>query len=326
LRRKYIFLAACVATALSCSSGPGVQPSPVIDDPVVSCPSDISVTAHSGQNPTVTFDTPTALKGLAPVTVVCTPASGADFKSGTTSVTCEATDARAHKASCSFSVVVTLIPQLVKTKFMAFGDSLTEGKVTLVGRGAVVVPPNVFNTSASYVEQLNAKLVARYQDQTITVIADGRGAEEAGAGKLRLTGELSTYNPDALLLLEGINDLLRSETATPAGMQTAIDSVLSALQNMIRQGKARGIRVFLATLLPANRETNLTAGINTANNLIRSLAVQEGVALVDLNAAVPTSQIGADGLHLKPAGYDLMADEWLKAIIATMEVTPSTLK
>ena len=93
--------------AVSCGSGPTVQPSPVIEDPIVNCPSDISVTAHSGSSPTVSFDAPTAAKGAPPVTVLCTPASGTAFKNGVTPVTCEATDSRAHKASCSFSVVVT---------------------------------------------------------------------------------------------------------------------------------------------------------------------------------------------------------------------------
>jgi lysophospholipase L1-like esterase len=313
-------VAIAAATAMSCGGGPKVQPSSVIEDPIVNCPSDIAVTAHSGSHPTIAFDVPIVAKGAPPVTVRCAPASGTEFMNGVTTVTCEATDSRAHKASCSFSVVVTPIPQLLKTKFMAFGDSLTEGKTTLIGRSVVLVPPNIVDFSASYVEQLSKKLGDRYQDQTPTVIAEGKGNEEAGQGKLRLPEALATYSPDALLLLEGINDLLRPETFTPAGMQGAIDSVVNALQNMVRQGKARGLRVFLATLLPVNREANLTAGVNTANNLIRALAAQEGVVLVDLNAAVPIVLIGPDGLHLKPAGYDLVADEWLKAIMAAMEV------
>src|SRR5712691_5459932 len=137
-------MAAWVATALSCGSGPVVQPSPVIEDPIVSCPADISVTGHNGQNPTVSFDTPMPFRGLAPVTVVCTPSSGSAFKNGITTVTCEATDARAHRGDCSFSVVVTSIPLLVKTRFMAFGDSLTEGKTRLRASTIMQVPSGIF--------------------------------------------------------------------------------------------------------------------------------------------------------------------------------------
>ena len=57
----------------------------------------------------------------------------------------------------------------------------------------------------------------------------------------------------------------------------------------------------------------------------RSLAAQEAVTIVDLNAAVPKEMIGADGLHPTAAAYELIADEWFRAIEATMEVKPPIL-
>jgi lysophospholipase L1-like esterase len=164
------------------------------------------------------------------------------------------------------------------------------------------------------------------QDQTITVIAEGLSGEDAGRAKLRLPDALSTYSPDALLLLEGANDLLDPTTFTPNGMQAAINSVVDALQNMVRQGKARGARVFLATLPPmiAPRADNVIAAVPTLNARITALAAVENVRLVDLYSAIPTTAVGSDGLHLNPQGYDLMAAEWFKAIIATMEASPST--
>lgn len=327
MRLKNILLLGALTTATACggsSTGP-VVPTPVPDAPVLSCPADVSAIAHNGQAPTVTYDAPVVQFGAPPVTVACTPASGTQFNNGTTVVSCVTTDALSRRASCFFSVVVTSIPQLLKTRFMAFGDSLTEGKTSLTAEGTVVVPPNVFNTSVSYVEQLNRKLTDRYQDQAITVIAEGRGGELAGEGKVRLTGELASYAPDALLLLEGLNDLLQPGTATAAGMQAAINSVTAALQNMIQQGKGRGARVFVATLLPLNKDANLTAGVNTLNTRIRALAIQENVPLADLNAVVPLNLIGADGIHPKAQAYDLVADEWLNAIVATMEIERSAL-
>lgn len=64
---------------------------------------------------------------------------------------------------------------LVKTKFPAFGDSLTEGKTRLRPGTIIQVPGGIFNAARSYPEILNAKLPARYQDQTITMIAYGWG-------------------------------------------------------------------------------------------------------------------------------------------------------
>ncbi len=178
MRFHTILLVAGAAITVNCGGGPQVQPSPVTEDPIVTCPSDIAVTAHSGLNPTVSYDVPVAAKGAPPVRVACTPPSGTAFTSGVTGVTCEATDSRQRTASCSFSVVVTAIPQLTKTRLMAFGDSLTEGKTSLIARG-VVVTPGTFNTNVSYVEQLDKKIRDRYQDQFVTIIAYGSGGEGA---------------------------------------------------------------------------------------------------------------------------------------------------
>jgi lysophospholipase L1-like esterase len=281
---------------------------------------------HQGQSqPTANFDTPVPTGGQAPVNVTCNPGSGTEFQNGTTTVRCEAVDALAQKGSCTFQVVVSPVPRLEKTKFMAFGDSITEGKVTLTTRGVVVVPPGILNEAASYVNQLNSKFEARYLDQTITIIADGYGGERAGDGKLRLERDWPVYNPDALLVMEGVNDLLSPETGTPEGMNAAMNSVIDALRRMIRYAKGRGGRVFVGTLPPMKspKPENVIAAVPMLNSRIRALVSEENAILADHYAAVPLDLVGSDGLHLKADGYRAMADEWLKQIIATMEVKTS---
>jgi lysophospholipase L1-like esterase len=277
----------------------------------------------------VAYDVPVAGKGSPPITVTCTPAAGAAFKNGTTAVTCEATDSRGRKAACTFSVVVTPVPQLLKTTFMALGDSLTEG-VAKVLPSIIKVPDKHFNASGSYPELLNAKLTSRYQDQTITVIADGWGGETAGEGKLRLQADWSQYNPDALLVMEGTNDITDPTSRTADGMNKAMDSVIEALRTDITFAKGRGARVFLGTLLPLAPPVapNAIAAIPVLNARIRTLADEQGVTLVNINAVVPASMLSADGIHPKAGSeaYSLMADEWLKAIIATLEVKPLPLQ
>jgi lysophospholipase L1-like esterase len=292
----------------------------------VSCPADITLASHQGQpQPTANFDTPVAINGHPPVNVTCNPGSGNEFPNGTTVVTCEAVDAATRKGSCTFSVVVTLVPRIEKTKFLAFGDSITEGKRSLGPRTIFTVPPNIFYMPGGYPDLLETKLTARYADQTITMVADGLGLEKAGAGKLRLEETWSTFNPDALLVMEGDNDLLSPETGTPAGMEDAMRSITDALRRMIRFAKSRGARAYVATLLPMTppKDANDIAAIPVLNARIRSLVVEEGATLVDLYNAVPPSMIGSDGLHPKLATYDVIAEEWLKAIIATLEVKPS---
>jgi len=321
---KHLLLVAGAATALCCGTGgPKVQPSPVpvIDDPVVSCPSDIAITTHNGAIPTITFDVPTADKGAPPVTVVCTPESGTEFANGLTTVTCEATDSRAHKGRCTFSVTVTPTPRLLKTTFLAFGDSQTEGKPSSVVGPAVVVVANdgANNVAHSYVDDLDLKLTNRYQDQAVKIIADGLGGELTGEDKFRMFRAVDTYKPDSLLLLEGANDILNYND------DRDIDSAAEALGKMVDYAKARNVRVFLATIpMSTGSKTNATklAANAKLDERIRLLAKQKDVTLVDLAANLAPSAIGSDGVHLTASGYDLMADEWLKAIIDTMEVKP----
>jgi lysophospholipase L1-like esterase len=312
-------LAASLAVASGCGSR-GTAPTPTPKAPSISCPAGVDAVSHQAQpQTTVSFDVPQAQDGQAPVTVICTPPSGAAYPNGTTTVTCEATDALLRKAQCTFPIVITPVPLLQKTNFLAFGDSFTEGKATLTFNRSI------FDAPGSYPRRLKSKLDARYTDQSITVTPDGLGGEEAGAGKLRLREDLPRFNPEVLLLLEGANDLLKPSTGTPQGLQGAMDSVVDALRDMIRQGKARGARVYVATLLPidAAKWGNAANGVEPLNARIKSLAAAENVVLVDLYAAVPLSMIGSDGLHPKADTYEVIADTWLASIVATLQVAVS---
>jgi lysophospholipase L1-like esterase len=319
LKPSSIFLAGGITAALSCG-GHGADPTPIPNGPSLICPAEIAATSHFGQPaPNVSFDIPVAKDGQPPVAVTCVPVSGSEFADGTTTVTCLATDSLSRQAACSFPVVVTPVPRLQKTKFLAFGDSFTEGKSTLRVSGPI------FDAPGSYPRRLQAKLEARYTDQTITVIPDGWGGESAAEGNIRLREDLPFYNPEVLLLLEGANDLLRPNASTAAGLQRTIDDVIDALRNMIQQGKSRGCSVFVATLFPIDpKRGNGASGVQPLNDRIKTLAAIENVSLVDLHAVVPLSMLGSDGLHPKAETYDVIAETWFSAIVATLEVESST--
>ena len=98
---------------------------------------------------------------------------------------------------------------------------------------------------------------------------------------------------------------------------------------MVQNAKARSVRVFLATLPRVNshapgyqNNAGAEAAVSQLNTRIVGIAAAENVTIVDMFSAVPVTEIGADGVHLTAAGYGIMADEWLKAIIETMEVKP----
>jgi lysophospholipase L1-like esterase len=249
------------------------------------------------------------------------------FPFGDSKVTCTATDAVLASTSCTFTVTLTqLTPPpavLSVTRFVAFGDSITEGKLsdgTLLG------------SNGSYPSNLAQLLKARYPSQasTITVQNEGCSGETAAAGSVcgggvvRLPGVLALDNPQAVLLLEGANDLFGGDPA-------AIPKLIDALRTMVRQVKARGIPCFLSTLTPVRqggippRGNGGFALTPTANDQIRQLAASEGVILVDLFAGFgnsPDPFIGGDGLHPTLDGYQRMADIYFASIQQNVESAP----
>ena len=75
------------------------------------CPAGIVKAAHascpSTTNLVVSYTTPIAMDNCGPApAVVCNPPSGSTFPTGTTTVTCTATDSSGNTATCSFSVSV----------------------------------------------------------------------------------------------------------------------------------------------------------------------------------------------------------------------------
>ena len=77
------------------------------EPPVIRCPANVSVVPPVGQTSAiVTYPAPTVSDNFPGTTVECIPPSGSSFSTGTTTVTCTATDARGNRASCSFQVGV----------------------------------------------------------------------------------------------------------------------------------------------------------------------------------------------------------------------------
>ncbi len=75
--------------------------------PNITCPGNIVRNTEGTQCSTVVdFPLPVASDPCAGVTVRCSPASGTRFSTGTTTVTCTATDAGGNSANCSFTVTV----------------------------------------------------------------------------------------------------------------------------------------------------------------------------------------------------------------------------
>ncbi len=306
-------LLGCSLFTVSCKEPPTPTPPSPPPSLALSCPGNQSVVSHFNQPVTVTWPDPTAGGGVPALTTFCAPQSGTAFAASST-VNCFVLDSYNQHAACSFQVTVVRIPQLEVTKFVAFGDSLTEGKISLQA-----APILLLAGPEAYPVKLMAMLSARYADQSFSVVDEGLGGERASDGVQRLRGVLSASRPEVLLLQEGANDL-----NSPEGAE-AIPGLVDSLDAMIRMAQALGVRTFLGNQ-PPQRAGGLRAGgapyVGPLNIRLAALAQKDGVPLVDLYSAINTApdvNIGPDGLHLTDAGYGVMAQAFFDAIKNALE-------
>jgi lysophospholipase L1-like esterase len=300
----FILLGAFLAT------GCGGPTSPQTLGPILVCPVNLTVQSLDGNAIPVIYEAPQVVAGEPPLRTKCSPESGAIFLVATSTVTCTTTDAAGRTGSCAFTVTVALPPRIVATNFVAFGNSITEGKDAF---GSI---PN------NYVAVLRTMLVTRYTGQVISLLNRGLAGESVVFGSDRIVGVLDTDRPDAVLVEEGVNDL-------QGGDPSNVDVVIGALGDIVHKAKARGVRVFLATLIPGRAGQSRSGAellIPPTNDKIRQLASSEGVTLVDLYQGFggsPDPYIDVDGLHPNEAGHRKIAEIFFAAIKATLELQPA---
>jgi lysophospholipase L1-like esterase len=224
-------------------------------------------------------------------------------------------------------------PHLAATKFVAYGDSITEGFVQRCAStafnqglrrfGFVLAQGRAQPSPTAYPATLQALLAERYPAQTVTVINEGASGEDIEAGVANLPRVLTANAPEVLLLQEGINTL---NTNHAAGIPLVVDG----LKTMIQEARSRSITVLAGTLLPERpggcRAYDYEAGhddIIAANVQIRRMIGTEGAVLVDLYEAFngrTALLIGEDGLHPSAAGYQRIAGEFFSAIKKHLEI------
>ena len=301
------FLIAVLASLAGCGGRNPIEPDPPGPKLELACPTATTRDATSTQGTDVHFDAPTPTGGRAPHSVQCDPGSGSVFPVGETTVRCTARDADNAEASCTFPVAVRVPQTITKTKFMAFGDSITEGAVSLAPL-IMLGPPD------TYPFKLEQMLKERYSNQDIVVDNEGKGGEQTNQGVLRLPGLLNAKHPEVLLLLEGINAV----RALSASRQEQY------LQTMINDAKKQGAEVLIATVMPVAPNGKLQpaaeymTAIRALNLRIFQLADRNGLGnVVDLFALFDANMhlLGADGLHPSVEGQTRIAEAFRDEIV-----------
>jgi len=206
------------------------------------------------------------------------------------------------------------------TRFVAFGDSITWGATS-------AWDPRFLFASANggYPERLLAGLNTYHAPQRFTMFNEGQPGEFAIDGLERFKLMLTNRRPQAVLLLEGINDLNNDVPVT---------DVATALRRMVDASLNVGVPVVLATMYQTYAVTDPTGiyrpnGADTVpllNTEIKKIpAGRLNVHIVDLYPLMnDPSYVGADGIHTTDAGFEIMATAFLSKIETAFPVRSTT--
>lgn len=205
------------------------------------------------------------------------------------------------------------------TRFVAFGDSITFGTKSSFDARFLYEDLN-----GGYVERLQNALNTYHAPQQFVVINEGVPGELAVNAQARFRSVLANRQPQAILLLEGINDLSNDVSVSRIG---------SALSQLLDISAAAGLPVIIATMFQTYESTdpngvvrpNAASVVPALNAEIRRVAAGRlNVYLVDLEPRLRNrALLGGDGLHLEDAGFDVVASLFLAAIEAAFQVRGS---
>lgn len=205
------------------------------------------------------------------------------------------------------------------TRYLAFGDSITWGAMSAWNASFIFAAAN-----GGYPERLQAGLNAFHGPQQFVVFNEGLPGELALNGLSRFRSLLTSRRPEAVLLLEGINDI--SNDFAPSRVATS-------LFQMVDAATTQGIPVIIGTMYQTYAETdpdghyrpNGAGLVPVLNSEIRRLAQgRVNVHVLDLEPLMrDRSLVGADGIHLTDAGHEALASAFMQRVESAFPVRGS---
>lgn len=216
------------------------------------------------------------------------------------------------------------------TRFMAFGDSITWGQISSFD-GSILFDQL---PGTEYPVQLDGQFESAFTAQDFTVTNEGVPGEWAlqAISSGRFAQKMAAQRPQALLLLEGFNDLNNDQSTS---------ATVAYLQQMVEIARLYNTTVFIGTMFQTCVSTspqgqvrqNAATRITGFNSALRTMAAgRQNVYVVDLYAAFGTNNcgpdggvgiLGGDGLHPNPSGYSVIATQFANAVRTVFTVRGS---
>jgi lysophospholipase L1-like esterase len=200
-------------------------------------------------------------------------------------------------------IPVTLpIGHNVPFRYLASGDSISQGTGSEDGKGYRVI--------------LEA-LLEDYYGRSVSTYYRGSGGGSSADGAVRIARDLQLLEPAYTLIGWGTNDW--NSCGDPHTCFT-----IPSLRSIVREVKKANSLPCVATILPANvgyddrAPASRNVWVAEANDLIRTMAREEGAVVVDLNGAfmkAPSlSSLFVDHVHPNPDGYHLIAQTYFETL------------
>ncbi|MCL1475079.1 GDSL-type esterase/lipase family protein, partial [Argonema antarcticum] len=134
-------------------------------------------------------------------------------------------------------------------------------------------------------------------------------------------GWLTTYQPDAIMLMIGTNDILQNYDVSNAGnrLNTLVDKITSKVPNA---------RLFLGSIPPSFKFADDAAQVATFNTQVLQIAnnkVSQGkkVTFVDINSKLNENDL-ADKIHPTIDGYTKIGNAWYDALLPFTDIKKTT--
>ena len=143
---------------------------------------------------------------------------------------------------------------------------------------------------------------------------------------VRFRSDVVNLHPEVVVINAGTNDV--AENTQTYNEDLTMDNIMS----MVELAQAAGIKVILASTLPAAAFgwnpsiTDAAAKISSLNARVAKYAAEKGIPFVDYYSAMVTSDgkgalrsdLSGDGVHPTPQGYDVMEAIVLPVIAKTL--------
>lgn len=147
-----------------------------------------------------------------------------------------------------------------------------------------------------------------YQVRGHSIRAVGVPGDTTRMGLERFPKDVQAVNPTAVIIQFGHNDANRWET--DRGLcRVSLAAYKANLAEMVERSRAFGATPYLCSLTPTTRSPRHAEDCERYDRMLRRVADEEGVTLIDVRAAFhgQDGMLMEDGLHLTIEGHCLYA-------------------